>query len=106
MTSITLYRHGGHLQRIVASGHAGYGTHGTDIVCSAVSALMQCLLVGLDDVAGVSPSVIWNREKETMDISWNPGEEAVGLLTESIGLSLKNIALTYGEYISIKEVQQ
>ncbi len=36
------------------TGHAGYDKHGSDIVCSAVSALTQASIIGLIKVAGIS----------------------------------------------------
>lgn len=33
-----------------ASGHADFGDNGTDIVCSAISALTQTALIGLEQV--------------------------------------------------------
>lgn len=36
-----------------ASGHAGYASHGEDIVCAAISVLMQTAVNSLEAVAGI-----------------------------------------------------
>ena len=41
------------LSSVFASGHALRGDYGEDVVCAAVSALLQAAWAGLTDVAGV-----------------------------------------------------
>ncbi|HEV3089690.1 MAG TPA: ribosomal-processing cysteine protease Prp [Candidatus Elarobacter sp.] len=41
------------LSSVFSSGHAEQGEHGEDVVCAAVSALLQAAWVGLTDVARV-----------------------------------------------------
>jgi uncharacterized protein YsxB (DUF464 family) len=41
--------------KIEAAGHANYAEHGKDIVCAAVSAIMQTALLGLQAVAEQYP---------------------------------------------------
>lgn len=36
---------------LVASGHAGFAAHGSDIVCAAVSAILETALMGIDAYA-------------------------------------------------------
>jgi uncharacterized protein YsxB (DUF464 family) len=40
---------------ISAKGHANYAEHGKDIVCSAVSAIMQTTIMGLQAIADQYP---------------------------------------------------
>lgn len=44
------------------SGHAGYSEEGSDIVCSAVSALTQAPLLGLEKHLKLNPSYVVNQE--------------------------------------------
>jgi uncharacterized protein len=44
------------LSSVVSRGHAGAAEHGEDVVCAAVSALLQAAWVGLTDVAQVPVS--------------------------------------------------
>ena len=53
MTTITLYRREGVFCGFRAEGHAGFSEKGSDIVCAAVSALTQSVLLGLEEVVGI-----------------------------------------------------
>ncbi len=46
-----------------ASGHAGYDAYGRDIVCAAVSAILQTALEGIQKVVGVQPRV-YRRDRK------------------------------------------
>lgn len=50
MTRVT-YEKGNGEYRLTTEGHAGFGPHGADIVCAAVSMLGQALLAWLGDGA-------------------------------------------------------
>ena len=43
---------------IIIEGHAEYGKHGSDIVCSAVSAIFQTAQIGLAQIATQYPDYI------------------------------------------------
>ncbi|MGI6168187.1 MAG: ribosomal-processing cysteine protease Prp [Christensenellales bacterium] len=55
MTRIHLWKKDGLYLGLQANGHTGFAEEGRDIVCAAVSVLCQTMIVGLDEVAGVSP---------------------------------------------------
>ena len=107
MTNITLFWGKKGLIGLESKGHSGYGEEGEDIVCAAVSALVQALLVGLRDVAKVSgTSCEMDDSTALIRVKW-PENKAAGLdlLTRTIALSLKEIASGYAGYVSIAEVQ-
>ena len=55
MTTITFFKStDNRLTGYRASGHAGYGKHGQDILCSAISALTQAIGQGIKDVVNAS----------------------------------------------------
>jgi uncharacterized protein YsxB (DUF464 family) len=107
MISVTVYRCAGDLVGIGAQGHAGYAEYGNDIVCAAVSALLQALLVGLQDVAETREmGSSFDAESGEGFISW-PREEArrLSLLGETIARSLAGIQMAYPRYMQMKEEQ-
>lgn len=53
MTSVTLHRKQGHIVSFSASDHTGYGVEGEDIVCAALSSVMQTAVLGLMRVASI-----------------------------------------------------
>jgi uncharacterized protein YsxB (DUF464 family) len=43
---------------IDVKGHAGYAPHGQDIVCAAVSAIVQTAVLGLESIAAGYPDFV------------------------------------------------
>lgn len=88
-----------------ARGHSGYSSEGQDIVCSAVSTLIQTLAVGLIDVLhleNIEEHI--DPEKACMSYRWRePVAPELKVLTETIFLSLKGIQQAYPDYIKIFE---
>ena len=86
-------------------GHSGSGFKGGDVVCAAVSTLINALFLGLRDVAKVPAEWDANAEAPFIAIRW-PEETApeVDLLTQTVAASLKEIASRYSDHVSISEV--
>ena len=90
---------------IEATGHSGYAESGYDIVCSAVSTLMQSLAVGLKEVVNVSVDVKIDEATPYMNISLKENNETVQVLMQTTVLSLKQVANEFTKHIKIKEKQ-
>ena len=107
MTRITLLWGEKGLLGLESRGHAGQGKKGEDIVCAAVSSLIQALLLGIRDVARMSETVKCEMDGKVplIRVEWTD-KEALGLdlLTRTVALSLKEIASGYPGYVSISEV--
>ena len=54
MTKITIEKQKDHIIRFVCDGHTNYGVSGEDIVCSALSSIVQTAVLGVLIVAGVN----------------------------------------------------
>lgn len=105
MISVTAYRDAaGQLCRLRVCGHAGAAPKGHDIICAAVSALVQTLQNGLDDYLG-SRTHTHERDARAgvMDFSWSP-TAGQGPLTESILDSLQAIAHQEPDFLTYSEV--
>jgi uncharacterized protein YsxB (DUF464 family) len=108
VTYVTLFWGKDGLVGLESRGHAGRGIEGEDIVCAAISVLVQTLLMGLRDVAEVSEAECEvDRAEALIRVRW-PGARAseLGLLTRSIVLSLREVACRYAEFVSISEVRE
>lgn len=57
MIKIKAYLDNGEM-KIHAVGHAGYAEHGKDIVCAAISTIMQTALLGIQAVAQQYPEYV------------------------------------------------
>lgn len=54
MTIVTIKREGGHINHVKCDGHACYNMDGEDIVCAALSSIVQTAVLGLMLVAGIN----------------------------------------------------
>lgn len=54
MTKIKVVTRNKHFFSIEVDGHTGYSESGSDIVCAAISSIVQTALLGLLQVAGVN----------------------------------------------------
>jgi uncharacterized protein YsxB (DUF464 family) len=87
------------------NGHAGYSKSGTDIVCSAVSALAYTFANGITDVVKVNACIdVFEDGFLNLDISHLDKEniEKCQVLLETMFIGLKSMNVMYGKYISIK----
>lgn len=113
MINIYVWRdRSGEISRFRVEGHAGYAEHGSDIVCSAVSALVQTAVLGLMEVAGVEVKVhqtsglldcriVPSSLRANADDNLAAVKQSAILETMMIGLS--QIAGDYHEYVRIVE---
>ena len=88
---------------IECKGHSGYSEKGSDIICAAVSALMQSLILGLHDIAKVDGLVCQiNDGIPLISASWPKKSAAkVALLIKTISESLIQIAKENSDYVKI-----
>ncbi len=53
MTKVSIERKFGKIVAVSCDGHTGYGVEGEDIVCAALSSVVQTAVLGLMNVAGI-----------------------------------------------------
>jgi uncharacterized protein YsxB (DUF464 family) len=105
---VTLFWGKGGLVALESRGHSGQGVEGEDIVCAGISVLIQTLLIGLRDVAGVSEAECEMDESIPLIRARWPENRAseLDMLTRSIVLSLREMASRYAKFVSISEVHE
>lgn len=54
MTIIKVTRHNNNIVKVVCDGHTDYGEEGEDIVCAALSSVVQTAVLGLMSVAAIN----------------------------------------------------
>ena len=107
MINILVLKDNQNIVTIEANGHSGYSQQGSDIVCSAVSTLMQTLANGLTEVVKVSPKIIIDETIPHMHISVCEADyQNSQVLMKTTVLALKNLADSYSKFIKIKEKQK
>lgn len=90
------------LSSFSASGHAGWADPGTDVVCAAVSTLLQSAWVGLRDVSRVKPSA--RRGKGSFVLRWPRevrSDRGVRAIVETAARSLEYLAKAHPEHVKV-----
>ena len=97
------------IKTIEATGHSGYAEEGSDIVCSAVSVLMETLANGLIEVVKADVNVIVDENIPHLSVSVNETDlekcKHAQVLMQSTLLGIKGVANGYSKFIKIKEKQ-
>jgi uncharacterized protein YsxB (DUF464 family) len=90
----------GRLSSFVAEGHAGWAEHGSDVVCAAVSTLLQAAWLGLIEVANVS--VEGSRSSGRLTLTW-PAEarerDDVRAIVGTAALSIERLAAQFPDHV-------
>ena len=107
MTKIVFYKQGEDFVRIVSEGHTGYAASGEDIVCAAISALLQGAALGVRDVAGVNAKYRVNEEKgslllEIPSVLAEDKKHDCNVILQTLLVSISDIAKGYSEYIEVE----
>ena len=63
MTSVTITKQGENIVKVVCDGHTNYGVSGEDIVCSALSSIVQTAVLGVMLVAKVNAKLSRDEER-------------------------------------------
>ncbi len=90
------------LSSFFASGHAGWADGGSDVVCAAVSTLLQAAWLGLSEVAQVAIEA--TREAGCLSLAWpaeDRGNEALRAIVGTAALSVERIAMQYPQNVRV-----
>jgi len=106
MTEIKVTRDGQNICGLELSGHSGYAKRGHDIVCAALSTLIQALEIGLTEVLDVDGvSALVDEEKAYMGLFWRKDSGPLSVvLIDTIIAALKSIAKGYPSHTRFVEV--
>lgn len=107
MVRVTMLLQGGRLIGFEAEGHAEYSEHGSDIVCSAVSALTQTAILGLRERLQLPVGVEIDEEeglycvlgRDCTDVQLSEAS----IILDTLLLGLQDIQSGYSKYLSIRE---
>lgn len=103
MINLTILKSNDAITTIQAKGHSGCAEAGQDIVCSAISTIMQTTLIGLTEVVKTNVDYEIDENIPFMRISVSAGDKQAQLLMKTAYLAVKQIAGDYKNYIKIKE---
>lgn len=109
MIVVEIYWDNKAISGLTVSGHSDYSPRGSDIVCSAVSALAQTAVLALDSVVGIKPPFVRKEGLLECKIPQGLGQEArkeAEIVLRTIVTGIENIAKHYPHHVSVthKEV--
>lgn len=116
MTKVVFYKHNGNFYGFHEVGHAGYGEFGSDIICSALSAMTMLIINTIEVSWGVD--VKFEIDDETTDITVTVKEAlpeyassdekqfAVSGLIQGYFYQLMDMIEDYGDYIDVEEEEK
>jgi uncharacterized protein YsxB (DUF464 family) len=108
MLDVIFYRDSrNRLSSFSASGHAEFAEHGEDIVCAAISAILQAARLGLEEHA----NVVLDAEQEpgVMQVRWPEAardDDAVRAIVTTAELAAKRIAGEYPKHARVRSERQ
>lgn len=81
------------------TGHANAGERGADIVCSAVSAVTQTTLIGLDRFSDIK----YKMNAGFLDVDVLSSSDATKAILETLKLGVKAMIKEYPKFIQMEE---
>ena len=108
MTRVEFFNPEDRIEGFCCSGHSGYGTEGTDIVCAAVSTAVQFAVTTIVDVLGVKAKTKVNDDEARITLklpaSCEEYEDTVQAILAGMMLTLCSLRDDYPDYIEVMEV--
>jgi len=107
MTIVKIKKRGNSIKSVQTMGHTGYAASGEDIVCAAVSSVIQTALLGLLQVAGIN--VLYERDDEDGylmielpdDITDQQAHDADVILS-TMYMGIADLVESYSDYIKLE----
>lgn len=84
---------------ITVKGHAGYAPHGQDIVCAAVSTLVQTLVVSISEIT--TDEIQYDIHPGAVEIKYGNLSEQAQALVDSFFIGIRMIADTYPNNVQL-----
>lgn len=108
MTSVTVAYEGDWIQRLSCEGHAGCEAAGENIVCAAVSVLMETCVNAVEKIAKVQPLTIVDESKALISITLPSGDrlalhDAQTILRTTV-LGLTDISHEYPKLVRLRTI--
>ncbi len=106
MTSVEITRKHGSVVSLIADGHTGYGVEGEDIVCAALSSIIQTALLGLMRVVGIEVKYSVDDEKGFLEFELPELDSVLrhdaDVILDTMQLGISDLYETYSDFIELK----
>lgn len=83
------------------TGHANYAPHGQDIVCAAISALVQTLIQSIEDLC--TDTISYHLQPGNVEIKHNPLSHEAQVLFDAFMIGVYMIADRYPKNVVVEK---
>ena len=107
MTRCEFYTEGERITGFSVSGHSGYEENGSDIVCAAVSAVVEMAEITINDVCGAKAKTRVNHEDARVTLTLPAScdeEDSVQAVLAGMMIYLCSLRDDYPDFIEVLEV--
>jgi len=107
MTNVCITKNNGDIVKVVCDGHTNYGVSGEDIVCSALSSIVQTAVLGILMVAGVNLNLVRNEDRGYLsfdvpqDISVNQKHD-VNVILNTMLCGISDLREGYSDFVELE----
>ncbi len=94
----------GHYEAFEFSGHVGIDTKGKDVVCAAVSAVVQATIIGINEV--LKERIAYTIKDGKVKCRVNSDDECAQAMIKTLHQTVKQLAVQYPKNLSVVEVER
>ncbi|NMA96230.1 MAG: ribosomal-processing cysteine protease Prp [Clostridiales bacterium] len=109
MICIDIYRNkDGLIKQFVVNGHADYDERGKDIVCAAISAIVQTAVLGLLQVSNIDIEYEIDQGYVYLSLPENLSHNQIkdaDIILETMLTGIKNVEAQYSSFICVKDME-
>ncbi len=105
MITVTVTRENGNPVGFSVSGHANMGEYGEDLVCAAVSAIVQTAILGITEVCHIQAGVSIQEGQTLCILSKDTDQDAVrraGIVLDTMIAGLRSIQASYPKTLKFR----
>ena len=110
MTNVSITKKNGEIVKVVCDGHTNYGVSGVsgeDIVCSALSSIVQTAVLGILMVAGVNLNLTRNEERGYLSFEIPNGisqeqRHDVSVILNTMFCGISDLREGYSDFIELE----
>lgn len=107
MTHITITKSNGFINKVVCDGHTSYGVSGEDIVCSALSSIVQTAVLGVMFVAGVNAKLVRDEKRGFLSFEIpnnlpSSQQHDVGVILDTMLCGISDLREGFSDFIELE----
>lgn len=107
MTNVVITRKNNKISEIICDGHTGYGVEGEDIICAALSSIVQTALLGLLEYAGINVDYDRDIDKGYLKIAISSDitteqRKAADAILETMLLGISDLYQGFSDFIELE----